>query len=103
MLETKLLNQNARTEFVEAKLKEFDFNTALEKEATLWDWNPLFHYCALNPKIRERLSPLPWRHDRTEAEDVVQAIVARRTPRPDIHPQARLLKIFMHCKGLRDR
>lgn len=101
--ETKRLNQQSRDEFVAARLEEFDFNTALDKEAALWDWNPLFHYCALNPKVRQRLSPLPWRHDRLEAEEAVQSILTSRTRRPEIPPQARLLKIYVHCKGLRDR
>lgn len=100
-----IMSENAqhRREYVERKLKEFDFSKALEREAAIWDWNPLFHYCALNPVIRARLGPLPWSHSDDEARMFLRNLCQSRTKRVEVPDEARLCKLFVHCNGRRDR
>lgn len=96
-------NAQRRKEYVARKLRDFDDAKALEREAALWDWNPLFYYCALNPLVRGRLAPLPWSHNAEEAQEFLLRLSASRTAAVGVPDEARLLKLFVHCNGRRDR
>jgi hypothetical protein len=40
-------------------LKEFDTRRTADRERTVWSWHLLYHMCATNRRLEERLPPLP--------------------------------------------
>ena len=43
---------------VAERLKEFGLRHRTDKERTVWNWHPLYHMCATNRYLEERLLPL---------------------------------------------
>jgi hypothetical protein len=51
--------ERRRQSIVAERLKEYDNNRAAERERAVWSWHPLYHMCAVNPRLQQRLPPLP--------------------------------------------
>jgi hypothetical protein len=56
------------------RLKEFDASRVADRKRTVWSWYPLYHICATNRHLEERLPPLPWSHFVDEAINVHKAL-----------------------------
>jgi hypothetical protein len=83
--------ERRRRSSVAVRLKEYDDNRAAERERAVWSWHPLYHMCAVNPRLQQRLPPLPWVHSTDEAAKVRKLMSGERTSSVNVPGEARLL------------
>jgi hypothetical protein len=85
------------------RLKEFDARVAADRERIVWSWYPLYHMCARNRRLEERLPPLPWSHSADEAVNLRQALSHDRTPVLTKPIEAHLLRLYLVANGIHFR
>jgi hypothetical protein len=60
----------------------------------------MYHMCATNRRLQERLPPLLWSHFADEAVNVRKALSYERTPALTKLAEARLLRLHMVASGI---
>jgi hypothetical protein len=88
---------------VAERLKEFDSRRTTDRERAVWSWHPLYHMCATNSRLEERLPPLLWSHSADEAVNVPKGLSYERTPVLTKLAEARLLQMYMVANGIHFR
>ena len=61
-------------------LKEFDVRRVVDREKTVWSWYLLYHMCATNHHLKERLLPFLWSHFINKPVNIPKAFFYERTP-----------------------
>lgn len=72
----------------------------VDREKTVWSWHLVYHICATNSRLEERLPPMPWNHFVDEAVNVHKALSYERTPSLTKPAEARLLRLYMVANGI---
>ena len=93
---------NKRQQFVEEHVAAFQQARAIDREAVVWDFNALFHYCGNNTILRSILPPLPWSHSEVEAREVIRRLTTVTFKKAIVPSEARLLKLFFVTSGKTD-
>lgn len=99
----RLHNARLKEKFIADRVAAWEESKAGELEEVSWGWNPLYHICAKNPAVSERLPPMPWKHNETEARDVVKALATRRTPPVGAGLEAKIIRVFLLVHNIRYR
>jgi hypothetical protein len=92
--------ERRRRSIVAEHLKEYDDNRTAERERAVWSWHPLYHVCAVNPRLQQRLPPLPWVHSADEAAKVRKRLSHKRTSSVNVPGEACLLRLYMLINGI---
>jgi hypothetical protein len=92
--------ERSRRSIVTKRLKEYDDKRAAERERAVWSWHPLYHMCAVNPRLQQRLPPLPWVDSADEADKVRKLLSHERTLSVNVPGEARLLRLHMLINGI---
>ena len=96
----RLKVERRRRTIIAECLKEFDVRHAADRERTVWSWHPLYHMCAINRHLEERLPPLLWNHSANKAVNFHKALSYEKTPTPTKPTEARLLSLYMAVNGI---
>lgn len=99
----RLHNARLKEKFIADRVAAWEESKAGELEEVSWGWNPLYHICAKNPAVSERLPPMPWKHNETEARDVVKALGTRRTLPVGAGLEAKIIRVFLLVHNIRYR
>lgn len=99
----RIHNARLKETFVSDKVAAWKQSMAGEMEQVSWGWNPLYHICAKNAAVSERLPPMPWKHNETEARDVVTALATRRTLPVGAVLESKIIRVFLLLNNIRYR